>query len=87
MIGEIFIRSKIISKIGVETEAVPPWLLSLEDCIKRQKQRAENYVKNGLNVGHLISEKMLAISAPAEKPKKLKIGYFSADFHIFRACF
>ena len=79
---------KDIPKMGVEAEPVPPWpMLALEDCIHRQKIRAERYVKHGLFVHDLLSERLPVCLPPVSRPKKLKIGYFSADFHIFPGMF
>ena len=53
---------KDIPKMGIEAEPVPPWpMLALEDCIHRQKIRAERYVKHGLFVHDLLSERFLFV--------------------------
>ncbi len=66
-----------ISALGVSTEKVNPWSpLHLEDNPARHRQRSEVYAKKTYEqrVDSLIER-------PEEKPGRVRIGYFSADFH------
>ena len=69
--------NEICSRLGILTNAVPTFsMLSLEDNAERQLKRsvswaAEQYKQHALAL-HL---------RPQIQPTKLRIGYFSADFH------
>ena len=78
-----------ICEYGVNKEMVPPWImLSLEDNVYRQKLRAELYVKYGLNQNDIGSPKKFSSTQKFEaQSKRIRIGYFSADFHIFPGMF
>ena len=69
-------REKII-KLGTSNQYIDPFvILSLEDNPERSRLRSELYVKSTLK------QKSLALAPrPNKKPKRLRIGYFSADFH------
>ena len=69
-------REKII-KLGTSNQYIDPFvILSLEDNPERSRLRSELYVKGTLK------QKSLALAPrPTKKPKRLRIGYFSADFH------
>jgi protein O-GlcNAc transferase len=73
------LRSRIDSVriLGLQGEGIVPFdLLQLDDSPERNFQRSVLYAKNSFNniVQHIFP-------APAERPEKLRIGYFSADFH------
>ena len=75
--GPIKEDRKYISKLGVNDQGVDPFaLLSLEDAPKRHKHRAELYVKN-----NYTQKPISEILPPLKLPKRLRIGYFSGDFH------
>jgi len=63
--------------LGIMGEAVSTFsLLSREDSPVRQRLRSENWARqNYKNVQTPLPAK------PVQKPTKLRIGYFSADFH------
>jgi predicted O-linked N-acetylglucosamine transferase (SPINDLY family) len=66
----------LIPALGVSGGAAPPFaLLALEDDPGRHRLRAERFAR----------EKLPAPSArpppPAARPERLRIGYFSGDFH------
>ena len=64
-------------RLGIITTAVSPFsMLSVEDNPERQLIRSRNWVKESYKQQPLpFPEK------PKVRPKRLKIGYFSADFH------
>ena len=70
-------ESAAIPRIGVVGQAVPPFtMLVLDDDPTRNRARSDRY----------ITEKFPTLpkqsfAAPAKMPERLKIGYFSADFH------
>ena len=66
-----------LSDLGVSDDASPPFgLLSLEDNPARHRLRSENWIKTEVPV------KVLAMpSRPLQRRKRLRVGYFSADFH------
>tara|TARA_R110001583_G_scaffold31776_1_gene108315 strand:- start:17730 stop:19772 length:2043 start_codon:yes stop_codon:yes gene_type:complete len=68
---------KLASRIGIDGDAVEPFsMLSYDDNAERQQKRAANIVKKRYHVNALpLPER------PVTKPDKIKIGYFSADFH------
>ena len=65
-----------IAKLGTSTEAVTPFaMLSLEDAPERHRLRSEKYSK------FTFTQTPLPLRPrPSQKPKRLRIGYFSADF-------
>jgi protein O-GlcNAc transferase len=65
--------------LGITEKFVTPFaFLSLEDDPARHLLRAQNYVK------HKFPQKSAVIPArPVQRPERLRIGYFSADFHNF----
>lgn len=67
----------LIPQLGVVGDAVSPFaLLALDDNPERHRLRAEKYV------AALFSGPVRATFTPPEqRPKRLRIGYFSADFH------
>ena len=68
----------LIARLGVSTEAIEPFAaLALEDAPERHRVRSELYTKK--NYGNKTP--LPSIIAPLQKPKRLRIGYFSADFN------
>ena len=67
----------LIPELGVLTQAVSPFsLLSFEDSPKQHQMRSINYVKEIQGLKPLPNKPQ-----PSQKEKKLRIGYFSADFY------
>jgi len=65
-----------LADLGIHGAAVPPFsLLPLEDDPYRQRLRSENYAKK-----KFLRKATHNFVAPNQKPKRLRIGYFSADF-------
>jgi len=68
----------LISKLGISTESISPFSLqSLEDAPERHLARSE--VFNKKLYGYI--RPLPLAGRPSQKPKRLRIGYFSADFH------
>ena len=67
----------LIPELGVLTQAVSPFsLLCFEDTPKQHQMRSINYVTKTQH------QQILPLGpCPSQKEKKLRIGYFSADFH------
>lgn len=66
-----------IRQLGIAHQGVLPLsLLYLEDHPGRHRQRSELYAKTMFQSGQRSS-----IAPPQVKPLRLRIGYFSADFH------
>ena len=62
--------------LGLEGKAVSPFnVLSLEDAPDRHQLRSEKYAQENFRQNPLPSSRM-----SPNKPEKLRIGYFSADF-------
>jgi predicted O-linked N-acetylglucosamine transferase (SPINDLY family) len=67
----------LIADLGVKGEVVNPFsVLSLEDAPERHRLRSVNYAKEKFPFDRIGDFKK-----SAQIPKRLKIGYFSADFH------
>jgi len=66
-----------LPRLGITKEHVSPFaLLSLEDSPERHRIRSQIYAEA------LFPQRTRSTwTRPLQKPKKLKIGYFSADFH------
>lgn len=67
-----------VCDLGVTTPGVPPWpLLALEDSPERQLQRARSWGRR------IFGEPQPAAlpARPKARPERLRIGYFSADYH------
>lgn len=65
-----------IAKLGTSTEAVGPFsILPLEDAPERHRLRADKFSKITFTQTPLPLR-----PRPSQKPKRLRIGYFSADF-------
>lgn len=73
-----FVRTP--DRLGVGTIAVDPWeMLKLEDNPERQLQRARLF-SSTLQVDSSLRRPPIAA---AEEARRIRIGYFSADFHDF----
>ncbi|WP_054109065.1 tetratricopeptide repeat protein [Novosphingobium sp. AAP83] len=68
---------EISARLGIQTDAVPPFaLLSANDNPAEQLERAKTYALEQ----YKLQPKPLPAKA-ATKPERIKVGYFSADFH------
>jgi protein O-GlcNAc transferase len=68
----------LIAKLGISKDYISPYAIqSLEDSPERQQLRSENFSK--ALYGNIIP--LPPTVKPLQKPKRLRIGYFSADFH------
>ena len=66
-----------ISDLGLSVEKVFPFdFLSLEDNPDRHRRRSELYARKTYQ-----NQVLANIKCPDTKPARLRIGYFSADFH------
>lgn len=66
-----------IPSLGLSEAPCSPFsLLALEDSPLRHRKRSANYAKDKCS-----SQELSNFIRPLSKPKTLKIGYFSADFH------
>ncbi|MEM9582336.1 MAG: tetratricopeptide repeat protein [Pseudomonadota bacterium] len=66
-----------VEHLGLTGKAVPPFdLLSMEDAPARQKLRAKAWAAQ--NYGHISAT---TLPAHIKRPKRLRVGYFSSDFH------
>ena len=66
-----------IETLGVSGGAVQPFtMLSLEDNPARHRARSENFTRERYGLSAVPPP-----APPAVRPARLKIGYFSADFH------
>jgi len=62
--------------LGVLGKAIPPFsVLALEDAPERHRLRSENYAREIFS-----QQRVILPSKPSQMPKRLRIGYFSADF-------
>ena len=67
----------LIAGLGVLTEGVPPFrFLSFEDAPEQHRSRSVNYVRRKFSL-----ERVVDFRKSEQVPKRLKVGYFSADFH------
>lgn len=65
-----------VRRLGVETAGVPPWpLLAVEDAADRQLARSRSWVKRRFGPPAPLPAR------PAKRPERLKIGFYSADYH------
>ena len=63
--------------LGALGKGVPPFaMLSLEDAPEHHRLRSENFAREKFPV---VRDK--GFIRPSDMPKRLKVGYFSADFH------
>ena len=69
--------AKIIPTLGVSANAVQPFaMLSLEDNPARHRARSETFAKE-----RYALPEPAPVAAVSARPARLRIGYFSADFH------
>ncbi|WP_162814039.1 tetratricopeptide repeat protein [Vibrio tetraodonis] len=67
----------MVETLGTQGKAVSPFAaLTFEDSPLRHRLRSEQFVKSK----HLVCD-LPQIAKPNQKPSRLRIGYFSADFH------
>ena len=70
-------QARFIPELGLQPSDVTPFsMLTTEDHPARHRIRSECYVKYKFPQSPLPD-----FSPPLSKPKRLRIGYFSADFH------
>jgi protein O-GlcNAc transferase len=68
----------LIAKLGTSTESISPFgMLPLEDAPKRHRMRSETFTKKL----YRYRTPLPPAAKPSQKPQRLRIGYFSADFH------
>ena len=67
----------LICEIGISNKGISPFsLISLEDKPETQRLRSENFIKT------YYPQKSLKLKPrPIQKPKRIRIGYFSSDFY------
>ncbi|MCP5129212.1 MAG: tetratricopeptide repeat protein [Pseudomonadales bacterium] len=66
-----------VAELGVHGDGVPPFLLlHMEDNPARHRQRSETFTRSKFQRHDLPRPR-----PPKTEPERLKIGYFSADFH------
>ena len=69
----------LLSELGISEDLIPPFsVLALEDAPERHRLRSEKYARETFPVKSLKQ-----FERPSQLPKRLRIGYFSADFHNF----
>lgn len=67
----------ICERLGLVTDAVSPFaMLSMEDNAERQFLRTKRYAAEKFKL-----QRRPTGAVPSSRPKRLKLGYFSADFH------
>lgn len=67
-----------LSELGITGEAIGPFgMLARDDDPQRQYQRAVRHAQQSF--AHITQ--LPPIAGPTTKPARLKIGYFSSDFH------
>jgi protein O-GlcNAc transferase len=66
-----------VTELGIIGQSVSPFsVLSLEDAPERHRLRSELHARQ-----KYPQRPLPAIAKPSRKPERLRIGYFSADFH------
>ena len=74
---EILDGRNLIANLGTSKQYIPPFsVLALEDSPERHKFRSELYASM-----KLPKQQCELMVRPIKKPNRLRIGYFSADFH------
>ena len=74
---------RFLKDLGITDGFVPPFrVLSFEDAPDRHFQRSVNYAQK-----NYPKKTITPAARPAEKPQRLRIGYFSADFHNHAAMY
>ena len=69
----------LLSELGISGDAISPFsVLALEDAPERHRLRSEKYARENFPIKPLKQ-----FERPSQMPKRLRIGYFSADFHNF----
>jgi predicted O-linked N-acetylglucosamine transferase (SPINDLY family) len=77
--GSIAAELKLVPELGTTGKGVSPFaFLSMEDAPERHRTRSKIYART-----KYTRELKPEFVKPSQKPKRLKIGYFSADFHSF----
>ena len=68
----------LIAMLGTSTESIEPFtILSLEDAPERHRVRSQIFNKKLYG----YKTPLLPTVKPSQKPQRLRIGYFSADFY------
>ena len=69
----------LLLDFGIAGDAISPFsVLALEDAPERHRLRSEKYARE-----HFPVKSTKQFERPSRMPKRLRIGYFSADFHNF----
>lgn len=69
-------------KFDKNSKVIHPWdFMSIEDDPSLQKRCAENYVLAQISEKHLLDSDINQSKSIKRKNKKIKIGYYSSDFH------
>ena len=69
----------LLPELGVFEKAIEPFsVLAFEDAPERHRLRSEKYARE-----HFPVKSTKQFERPSRMPKRLRIGYFSADFHNF----
>ena len=72
--ADLHALAPILPTLGADGPPINPFpFLALEDLPTRQAKRASNFAGN--------AAARPAFAVPAQRPERLRIGYFSADFH------
>ena len=67
----------LICQIGISNKGISPFsLISLEDEPETQRLRSENFIKT-----YHPQKSLKPKPRPIQKPKRIRIGYFSSDFY------
>lgn len=70
-------ENKLIPSLGISNQFIPPFaMLSFEDAPERHRLRSEVFVKE-----KYPQDPLPLPAVPSQKPERIRIGYFSADFH------
>ena len=70
-------QAAMIPELGVTGDPVSPFvMLSLEDAPARHLLRSQRYAADNFR-----QQAQPVFARPAERPERIRIGYFSADFH------
>jgi len=70
-------QQEIIPDLGVQKSPAAPFtLLVLDDDPRRNRLRSETYVAS-----KYLRQALPPIARPQSRPSRIKVGYFSADFH------
>ncbi|KZX58334.1 hypothetical protein A3709_02415 [Halioglobus sp. HI00S01] len=71
-------RASLIAQLGLTKEVVEPFsMLAQDDDPQRQRQRARLYARKTFGQYRELS----TLARPKDQLRRMKIGYFSADFH------